>query len=111
MTDAVNPLGLVSSGRNKPRKAQLMTNLSNPINLHQPGEYLIELQGRLDARWSDSFGGMAMTTQAALAGFTITTLQGVVADQSALHGILNRIRDLGLPLLKVECLSTTEISP
>jgi hypothetical protein len=88
-----------------------MTNLTNLINLHQPAEYLIELQGRLDAKWSASFGGMAMTTHTTLAGFTITTLQGIVTDQSALHGILNHIRDLGLPLLKVECLSATEIKP
>lgn len=88
-----------------------MTNLSKPITLYQPVEYLIELQGRLDTKWSASFGGMAMTTQLALAGFTITALQGIVVDQSALHGILNCIRDLGVPLLKVECLSATEIEP
>ena len=86
-----------------------MTNLPNPINLHQPVEYLIELQGRLNPKWSASFDGMTMTIQTALGGFTITALRGIIADQSALHGILNHIRDLGLPLLKVECLTTTEI--
>jgi len=85
-----------------------MTNLPNPINLHQPVEYLIELQGRLDPKWSASFDGMTITAQTALGGFTITALRGMVVDQSALHGILNLIRDLGLPLLKVECLSKTE---
>ena len=88
-----------------------MSNLRNPINLHQPVKYLIELQGRLDPKWSASFNGMTITTQTALGGFTITALRGIVADQSALHGILNHIRDLGLPLLKVECLSTTDIQP
>lgn len=85
-----------------------MTKLITPIKLHQPAEYLIELQGRLDCKWSASFDGMAMTTQNILDEFTITALQGIVADQSALHGILNHIRDLGLPLLKVECLPPTE---
>ena len=56
-----------------------------------------------------AFDGMTMTTQNILNRFTITTLQGIVADQSALHGILNHIRDLGLPLLKVECLPPPEL--
>jgi hypothetical protein len=88
-----------------------MTNLPNPINLYGPAEYLIELQGRLDPSWSASFDGMAMTCQTSSGGFTITTLRGIVADQSNLHGMLNHIRDLGLPLLLVECLSTNEIKP
>lgn len=85
-----------------------MTKLTTPIYLHQPAEYLIELQGRLDYKWSASFDGMAMTTKNILDEFTITALQGIVADQSALYGILIHIRDLGLPLLKVECLPPSE---
>ena len=84
-----------------------MTNLTDPLNLYQPAEYLIELQGRLDYKWSASFDRMTMTTQSAPGGFTITSLRGIVSDQSALHGMLNHIRDLGLPLLKVECISVT----
>jgi hypothetical protein len=87
-----------------------MTNVTIPISLHQPVEYLIELQGRLDSKWSASFDGMMMTTQPTSGGFRITILRGMVADQSALHGILNHIRDLGLPLLKVECLSIQEVN-
>jgi hypothetical protein len=86
-----------------------MTNLQEPINLYQPAEYLIELQGQLGPSWSASFDGMVMTTQIARGGFTITTLRGVVSDQSSLHGMLNHMRDLGLPLLKVECLSKVDI--
>jgi hypothetical protein len=82
-----------------------MTNITIPISLHQSVEYLIELQGRLDTKWSASFDGMTMTTQTTSAGFKITVLRGMVADQSALHGILNHILAMGLPLLKVECLS------
>jgi len=82
-----------------------MTNLNEPITLYQSAEYLIEVQGQLGPRWADSFDGMSLTAQTAPGGFTITALRGVVADQSTLHGMLNHIRDLGLPLLKVECLS------
>jgi hypothetical protein len=85
-----------------------MTHLPHPINVYQPAEYLLELQGRLDPIWSDSFDGMTLTAETAPGGFTITTLRGVVADQSTLHGMLSHIRDLGLPLLKVECLSTPD---
>jgi hypothetical protein len=90
-------------------KEETMTKLTTPIKLHQPAEYLIELQGRLDYKWSASFDGMVMTTKNILDEFTVTALQGIVADQSALHGILNHIRDLGLPLLKVECLPPPEL--
>ncbi len=86
-----------------------MTTLSNPINLHQPAEYMLEIQGRLDPKWSATFDEMSMIARTAPGGFTVTILRGIVADQSALHGMLNRIRDLGLPLLKVECLSTLDI--
>ncbi|GAA1871556.1 hypothetical protein GCM10009836_60480 [Pseudonocardia ailaonensis] len=58
--------------------------------------YEIHLEGRLDARWADWFDGMALTTTA-----RGTTLRGPVADQAALHGLLRRIHDLGLPLLTV----------
>lgn len=88
-----------------------MTNLPKPINLYEPAEYLIEVQGRLDPAWKDSFDGMMMITQTTSGGFTITTLRGVVTDQSTLHGMLNHIRDLGLPLLLVECLSSSERKP
>jgi hypothetical protein len=58
--------------------------------------YEIRLEGRLDARWTDWFGGMALTTTD-----RGTTLRGPVADQAALHGLLRRVHDLGLPLVAV----------
>jgi hypothetical protein len=64
---------------------------------HEPGWYEIHVGGRLGERWASWFDGMTLT-----AGDDGTTvLTGQVADQSALHGILARLRDLGLPLLKV----------
>lgn len=59
--------------------------------------YEIHLQGRLDPRWTAWFDGMTMT--AGSDGSTV--LRGPVTDQAALHGLLARLRDLGLPLLSV----------
>jgi len=62
--------------------------------------YEIRLQGRLDPRWATWFGGMTLTT----AGDGTTALRGPVADQAALHGLLQKVRDLGLPLISVTAL-------
>ena len=62
-----------------------------------PTHYEITVQGILDPRWSAWFGGLQMTSDAA----GRTTITGPVADQAALHGLLTKIRDLGLPLLEV----------
>jgi hypothetical protein len=59
--------------------------------------YEIHVQGRLDPRWSIWFDPMTM---AAGADGT-TVIEGPVADQAALHGLLARLRDLGLPLVSV----------
>jgi hypothetical protein len=64
---------------------------------HEPGWYEIHLQGRLDTRWSPWLDGMDITPGPD--GTTI--LHGPVTDQSALHGLLARLRDIGLPLLSV----------
>ena len=61
------------------------------------GRYEIRLQGRLDPRWSAWFDGMELTVDAD----GTTVLHGPVVDQAALHGVLARLRDLGLPLLSV----------
>ena len=64
----------------------------------ESGNYAIKLKGRLDEHWSEWFEGLAMAHDEA--GNTILT--GSITDQAALHGLLMRIRDLGLPLLAVE---------
>lgn len=62
--------------------------------------YEIRLEGRLDPRWSAWFDGMDVTHH--IDGTrTITVLHGHVVDQSALHGLLVQLRDLGLPLISV----------
>ena len=64
-----------------------------------PAHYEITVQGVLDPRWSAWFGGLELTSDAD----GRTTISGPVADQAALHGLLTRIRDLGLTLLEVRC--------
>jgi hypothetical protein len=63
-----------------------------------PGTYEIKIKGHLDDRWADWFEGMTFTHESD----GNTTLCGPVADQAALHGILNGIRDLGLSLISVQ---------
>jgi len=59
--------------------------------------YQIILNGVLDSKWSEWFDGMEVKSQPS----GETTLTGPVADQSALHGLLQKIRDMGLPLVSV----------
>jgi hypothetical protein len=60
--------------------------------------YQIRVKGTLDAKWSDWFDGLSIVPQPA----DETLLVGPVADQGALHGVLAKIADLGLPLLSVK---------
>jgi hypothetical protein len=57
----------------------------------------IRVQGRLDDRWVDWLEGLALTRD----NDGTTTLTGPLADQAALHGVLNTIRDLNLPIVSV----------
>ena len=61
------------------------------------GLYEIRLKGHLDARWADRFEGLTITLEEN--GDTLLT--GLVIDQAALHGLLKKVRDLGLPLVSV----------
>jgi hypothetical protein len=65
--------------------------------LHNGDIYHIRVKGSLDEKWADWFEGFAMTSR----DNGETLLSGAVVDQAALHGALDRIRDLGLPLLLV----------
>lgn len=64
---------------------------------HGPGLYEIRLKGHLNNRWAEWFEGMTITREEK--GETL--IAGWVVDQAALHGLLRRVRDLGLPLLSV----------
>src|SRR5690242_8220242 len=64
---------------------------------HGAGLYEIRVRGHLDSRWTDWFDGMTLTR---LDGGS-TVIHGPVTDQSALHGLLRTLHDIGLPLLSV----------
>jgi hypothetical protein len=61
------------------------------------GTYEIRVKGRLDRRWAAWFDGLALSHD--VDGTTV--IRGHVVDQAALHGLLDRMRDLGLPLISV----------
>ena len=66
---------------------------------NQPGpqQYDIRVKGHLDARWAAWFDGLSLTHES---GGT-TTISGPVVDQAALHGVLQKLRDIGMPLVSV----------
>ena len=70
--------------------------MSKAIGLTQAAQYEIRVKGELDARWQSWFEGMTITTVD-----DETIFSGSVVDQAALHSLLMRIRDLGLPLIAV----------
>lgn len=71
--------------------------LNSEIDPGQPATYQIRIEGHLGRQWTDWFGGMIVT----LADNGDTVLTGPVIDQAALHGLLKKVRDLGMTLLSV----------
>jgi hypothetical protein len=72
-------------------------NSAKPEGRHNPGTYEIRLRGHLDQRWAARLGVPSLNHESD--GTTI--MRGIATDQAALHGLLQRLRDLGLPLLSV----------
>ncbi|MBV7333940.1 hypothetical protein KFU94_38045 [Chloroflexi bacterium TSY] len=69
--------------------------------------YQIRLEGHLDTSWSTWFNGLSMTCYED----GTMDLTGPIADQAALHGLLAKIRDLGLPLVAVHRIEPNQIEP
>ena len=77
---------------------KVMPNELNPkTDPGQPMVYQIRIKGHLGSQWTDWFEGLTIT----LEDNGDTLLTGAVIDQAALHGLLKRVRDLGLPLVSV----------
>ena len=72
-------------------------NAISPGRQQNPGRYEIRVKGHLDARWAAWFDGLTLTH----GSDGTTVIHGPVADQAELHGLLQKIRDLGLPLISV----------
>jgi hypothetical protein len=68
----------------------------------EPGEYEIRLKGHLESRWSAWFDGLSLTRESD----GTTVIRSSVIDQATLHGLLSKVRDLGLPLIAV-----TQVDP
>ncbi len=81
-----------------------MTQNSNGkhIKLWTPATYRIEVAGHLSESWSDRLASMRITTRERSDQTTVTTLDGRLRDQAELSGVLNRLYDLHLSILKVE---------
>ena len=72
--------------------------VESDANAEQATVYEIRLKGYLDHQWTAWFGGLAIRLQ----GNGDTLLTGPVVDQAALHGLLRKVRDLGMPLLSIQ---------
>jgi len=69
--------------------------------------YQIKLKGHLNESWADWFDGLTFTHEED----GTTTLTGEIVDQSALHGLLKKVRDLGLPLISVNQVEPDQAEP
>lgn len=78
--------------------------MSNSQVSDKPCVYEIRVKGCLDPKWSHWFDGLSISSLAN----DESSLTGFVADQAALHGLLAKIRDLGLPLLSITQLESEE---
>jgi hypothetical protein len=86
----------------RPNRVSLIRNagslMSQPPKQHVPARYQFRVDGHLDAHWSAWFDDLTMAQE----DDGTTTLTGLVQDQPQLHGLLAKIRDLGITLVRLE---------
>jgi len=85
------PVVSTADGHDEPNRRAPM------VGDERPPRYEIRLRGRLGTRWSDWFDGLQIVAQPD----GTSVLRGPVADQAALHGVLQRLRDLGVPIVSL----------
>ena len=82
-------------------RCKVMPNkLDSKTDPGQPMVYQIRIKGHLGPQWTDWFGGLAIAVEEG--GETLLT--GPIVDQAALYGLLKKVRDLGMPLVSVNCI-------
>ena len=79
------------------RRAHHIASYLLGMTRNEGGSYEIRFKGHLDSRWAAWFDGFCLTHESD----GTTLIHGSVVDQAALHGLLSRVRDLGLPLIAV----------
>ena len=87
------------------RDRRMSKELDAKLDGCHPTVYQIRLKGHLGCEWTDWFEGLALT----LEDNGDTLLTGPVVDQAALHGLLKKVRDLGMPLLSVNCIEPGQV--
>lgn len=85
--------------------------MTHELGFSASGRYRITVHGQLRPGWSDRLGSMWVSTRRSNACSNVTVLQGAVADQAELLGILNTLYELHLPLLSVEYLGDIDPLP
>ncbi len=90
-----------TNGTTRPPVAPEARREAREVGQHDFELHEIRVQGHLDQRWTDWLDGMTVSHHRD----GTTTLTGPLADQPALHGVLNRIRDLALPIVSVRRIS------
>ena len=88
---------LVAEGSGEPEVSAQMRRVWQPTFRHESGRYDIHITAHMPSRWADRFEALTITRKDSGAAL----LTGPVADQAALHGLLKKVRDLGMPLVSV----------
>lgn len=76
--------------------------MTKPLHPTEPAKYRIKVGGKVKESWSEWFSGMTIEFEMEANEKPVSTLTGLLPDQSALYGVLGKIRNLGLKLLSVE---------
>ena len=85
--------------------------MNHKFNLDQPSYYKICVQGKLEARWAEFFEDMQIEVNQAPGKVPVTVLTGSLPDQAAVQGVLQKLYNLGFPLLSVEKLDPDSARP